>query len=549
MKTLNKSRGSIVLATVLFAVSAANIANADNKITGTNTPTGSVGSNPYIGVDNAGNLLTTGASVTISGTSTDGITFDPRRDAYGGYAKGAANSNVSGNTIKIIDQVNFKGPSSGRIIAAGRVADLSSENSIVQENKLIIKDSTIEIGDKQTDPNDPNKKIEIYPSVIGGRIDGKGGVAKNNTVEISNSDVSYCIYGGKGSNNANNDSEIYNNHVYIENSKFASAWGGQAQAEIDSANHAKYNTLVIVGGGYSTKARYGDLRGGTTYGAGDSEYNTLSISGGTKLNFNTVSIFGGYSQGKATGNNRYNQLILDNVTIPNASNTIYAGGIKANTSTLSSSEAVGNRAYINDLKFAKGIVVGGSSELGNTSDNIVVINGTTELKSAYSGEVKEGADGTAKDNLVIMSGGTINENIYGGYTQGGETSGNAVYFMGGEVSGIVGGGNNGNKNTLILGNSTSTWGTRKAGQISNFENLNFNVLQEGDKSKAVLSLTGADSSSLDGASVKFLDPSNGDSKKATITVGGNGGVGVNSLRDSGGGANGIKALSETIKYT
>ncbi|MDA3076921.1 hypothetical protein OFO12_06000, partial [Campylobacter sp. JMF_04 NA10] len=518
MKALNQSRGSIVLAAVLFAVSGVNIANAD-KIIGTND------ASPYVGTKSP-----SGSQVTISNACPAGETC---YDYVNGEVFGGRNDNVdadvTNNTINIT-KANIKG---SKYIRAGQS---TKANYNAMENTIEITDSTITINSST-------------PYIIGGEVRGAGSTAKNNTVIVKNSDINYYIYGGKGGTSSDNDSTIYNNHVYIENSKFGGVWGGQAQAPSDKANHAKYNTLIIVGGGYSQNAKSDNLRGGTTYGAGDSEYNTLSISGGTKLNFNTVSIFGGYSQGNAKGNNRYNQLILDNVTIPNASNTIYAGGIKANTSTLSSSEAVGNRAYINDLKFAKGIVVGGSSELGNTSDNIVVINGTTELKSAYSGEVKEGADGTAKDNLVIMSGGTINENIYGGYTQGGETSGNAVYFMGGEVSGIVGGGNNGNKNTLILGDSTSTWGTRKAGQISNFENLNFNVLQEGDKSKAVLSLTGANSSNLKDASVKFLDPSNGDSKKATITVGGNGGVGVNSLRDSGGGANGIKALSETIKYT
>ncbi|MDA3048670.1 hypothetical protein, partial [Campylobacter sp. JMF_08 NE1] len=531
MKALNQSRGSIVLAAMLFAVGGVNIANAD-KIIGTND------ASPYVGVDSAGNKLTTGASVTISGTSTDGFTFSPNRHAYGGYAKGVADSNISGNTINI-ENANIQGPNSSRNIMAGRAEGDGSEGSIAQENKLTIKDSNITIGSGT-----------IYPSVIGGRVDRAGGEAKNNTVEISNSDVTYYIYGGKGDgNSADNNSTIYNNHVYIKDSTFGSVWGGQAQAPSDDKNHAKYNTLVIEGGGYSQKAKSGDLRAGTTYGAGDSEYNTLFISGGTTLDRNNVSIFGGYSQGKATGNNRYNQLILDNVKIPNASDTIYAGGIKTNTTTLSNTEAVGNRAYINDLDFANGIVVGGGSELGNTSDNIVVINGNTKLKSAYSGKVREGADGTAKDNLVIMSGGTISENIYGGYTQGGETSGNAVYFMGGEVSGIVGGGNNGNKNTLILGKDKDNLGVIKAGQISNFNTLQFNAVKDGTNTDAVLTLTdSANGADLNGVTINFLNESSSDGA-VEVLVGGDNGVGVNKKRNSGGGANAITELTKNaIKY-
>ncbi|MDA3086419.1 MULTISPECIES: hypothetical protein, partial [unclassified Campylobacter] len=529
MKNYKFNNFSIVLATFLFAVGGVNIANAD-KIIGTNN------ASPYVGVDSAGNKLTTGASVTISGTSTDGFTFSPNRDAYGGYAKGVADSNISGNKINI-ENANIQGPNSSRNIMAGRAEGDGSEGSIAQENKLIIKDSNITIGSGT-----------IYPSVIGGRVDRTGGEAKNNTVEISNSDVTYYIYGGKGSNHADNNSTIYNNHVYIKDSTFGSVWGGQAQAATDDKNHAKYNTLVIVGGGYSQKAKSGDLRAGTTYGAGDSEYNTLFISGGTTLNRDNVSIFGGYSQGKATGNNRYNQLILDNVKIPNASDTIYAGGIKTNTTTLSNTEAVGNRAYINDLKFAKGIVVGGGSELGNTSDNILVINGTTELKSAYSGEVREGADGTAKDNLVIMSGGTISENIYGGYTQGGETSGNAVYLIKGEVSGIVGGGNNGNKNTLILGKDTSSIGTINAGAITGFDSLQFNTLEK--NGKAVLNLTGNKGSDLNNTEIKFLQTTlNTDTVRIRVGGENNDTLGIKDRGDGSGGAKAIEALTKnTVSY-
>lgn len=416
---------------------------------------------------------------------------------------------------------------------------------------------------------------------IFGALISNGANAANNTVKVTGTEITTgSIEAARvGGSSASGIKKVSNNSIVIKDSNVtASIWAGRAndnnQADVN------YNTTQIE----NSTITHNQLRGGISWpDKGTADYNTLYIKDSTTIGNgssvgNTFEITGGFTQDyynstdpDKTGIASYNQLIYDNVTTytNNKSATIkYLFGGAGR-----SGEANNNRAFVRDLNknIADSVtiqtyVVGGATwrpRSGGAEGNIAVAVGDSKIAGIYGGAVAFSNSGAATEstkgankNLVILDlsdKGIVKENVYGGYifdTSMGSTTGNAVYFKRGTVEGNVTGGNHQDKtgNTLILGDSTSTWGTRKAGAITGFESLNFNVLKEGSSSDAVLSLTGADSSNLDGVSIKFLDQGNGDSKEATITVGGKGGVGVNSLRDSGGGENGIKALSETIKY-
>ncbi|MBQ7271557.1 MAG: autotransporter outer membrane beta-barrel domain-containing protein [Campylobacter sp.] len=406
--------------------------------------------------------------------------------------------------------------------------------------------------------------------VNGGNGSNNGKDVVNNTLKVTNvKHDKYPAY--RGGYISGGSGSVLNNSIIIDNSFFRGVYGGLIQNN-NNGKKANYNTVKVinsmVNSANNTAANF--RAGSIENGSGDAEYNTLEISGSTIKAPETqhINISSGLLQ-NGSGNSRYNQIIISGAKTTivrdvynEERNVIFGGRIQNPNGT--SQEIVGNRAYIQNLDYAKGNIVAGGS-VNNSSggsgvtlkDNIAVISGDTKLTNAYASWVKGLNNAKLSDNLIIVNLtpkenlAKISGNVYGSLNEanGGTSQNSAVYFMNGVVGGTVGGGNLANTgNKLILGDSSSNFGERKAGSIENFESLNFNVLQEGDKSKAVLSLTGSRTSSLDGVSIKFLDQSNGDSKEAQVLVGGSGGSGVNSLRDSGGGTNAIKALTQDIKY-
>ena len=297
----------------------------------------------------------------------------------------------------------------------------------------------------------------------------------------------------------------------------------------------------------------------------------------------SFAITGGMSQTKdltkaATAS--YNQLIYENVTALNQNKDATVKYLFGGAGQVGKTK--GNRIYVSDLNkdiadniTIQTILVGGGTwrpKSGGAEENIAVVTGGSKIANIYGGAV--GLDGTAGTdesdganwNLVILDlsdDGIVTENVYGGYisdgtrkTSAGDTipatdatsQNNAVYVLGGEVAGSIVGGNKENTgNTLILGKDKDHLGIITAGQISNFSTLQFNAINDTD---AVLTLTdSANGADLDGVEIKFLDKGISDGA-VEVVVGGNGGIGVNEKRDSGGGANAITGLTKnTIKYS
>ncbi|MDA3050125.1 hypothetical protein OFO03_07420 [Campylobacter sp. JMF_02 ED1] len=442
MKALNKSRGSIVLATILFAVGGVSALNAASYITGANKIETESGRH-------LGDGETENSNITISNTAgTGSIPF--KNAVFGGYSN---SKNVLNNKITITGNI------------------------------------------------DVTKGIEA--ARLGTTI---------------------------------NDVKANNNSVFFDNATYTgSAWAGRAGKEGTTGKNTttNYNTTVVNKSTVTINS--GNLRGAITYGiASFADYNTLHVKGSTIYgqgnNFEITGAFSQTDEGEQQANVQYNQIIFED------SHAYYDSNENSTTRKLfggaaRQGEANNNRAYISDFNkdvddnIVQTNIYGGATwrpKSGGADGNIAVAVGESKIANIYGGAAGVKADNRvtniskgANKNLVILDlsgNGKVTENVYGGYifdTSLGTTTGNAVYFLNGNVAGaVVGGNKEKTENTLILGNDTSTWGTRKAGEITGFDSLNFNVLQEGDKSKAVLSLTGTNSSSLDGVSVKFLSSGN-----------------------------------------
>ncbi|MDA3077177.1 hypothetical protein OFO12_07385, partial [Campylobacter sp. JMF_04 NA10] len=315
---------------------------------------------------------------------------------------------------------------------------------------------------------------------------------------------------GYSDGQSSNSRLVDNNSIEITNSTFnGSIWA--ARTDSNYAGSASYNTTLIE----KSTITHKQLRGAISYPRkGKAEYNTLYVKDSTMFSSNGESYeitgaivqedkISGVPSSKEIAFANYNQLIYDGVTTfadssKNSTSKYLFGGVGK------FGEANNNRIYVKDLNkdaddnaIATNISAGTTwrPNSGGAEGNIAVAVGESKISNIYGGAVGlGGTEGVGKSNgansnLVILdlleNKGKVKENIYGGYisdTTSATTKNNAVFFLNGNVLGAVIGGNAKEitGNTLILGDSTSTWGTRKAGQISNFENLNFNVLQEGD---------------------------------------------------------------------
>ena len=164
-------------------------------------------------------------------------------------------------------------------------------------------------------------------------------------------------------------------------------------------------------------------------------------------------------------------------------------------------------------KVMSGVVQGGA--VNNTVNLVGTGAGTLEeVYGGYIGKATNAANATG--NTVNIAGGTA-QNVYGGYTNGtGKTTGNIVNIGytdkngvfhavadGTKVTGTIYGGS---KSDDVMGNTLNVRGAITAGQIANFEKLNFAVNKD-TAGKTLLTLNG-------GAATSGLDW-----KKLTAQVG------------------------------
>ncbi|MBQ7271091.1 MAG: autotransporter outer membrane beta-barrel domain-containing protein, partial [Campylobacter sp.] len=188
-----------------------------------------------------------------------------------------------------------------------------TKDTYVDKNRVIIKDSQIELG---------VLNINVYG--------GRGWSARQNEVYIDNSGIEVSVYGGYGRYEA-----IENSVTMLSGSINGSVYGGYT-----SNGNAKENSITISGG--SVKS---DVAGGYSYTSGNATGNSVTISDGS-IN---GDVHGGYSfSGNATGNS---------VTISGGS---IDGDICGGYSTYSRS-TTGNKVYYTGGKISKNILGGNNS--------------------------------------------------------------------------------------------------------------------------------------------------------------------------------------------
>ena len=187
-------------------------------------------------------------------------------------------------------------------------------------------------------------------------------------------------------------------------------------------------------------------------------------------------------------------------------------GVNPNAKTYAGVSYGGNTAKDNTITLtgiASGNTVrylsGGRSEgtAGGAVNNTVnlVSTGAGTLEEVYGGYIGNAANAAdATGNTVNIAGGTA-QNVYGGYTNGtGKTTGNIVnvgsytdrrgnlhaYTAGAAVTGTIYGGS---KSDDVTGNTLNVRDVITAGQIANFEKLNFAVNRD-TAGKTLLTING-----------------------------------------------------------
>ena len=182
-------------------------------------------------------------------------------------------------------------------------------------------------------------------------------------------------------------------------------------------------------------------------------------------------------------------------------------------------------SYNNELHFDYGIVNGdvfGGASLGNNAYNNLLNIGYKGIKgNAYGGYSLQNNNVSVYNNSVIIncfvltSGGNdacVNGNVYGGYladwgNTGGSVKNNTVTIISGEIEGTIYGGdientvnsNNISGNKLKIGESSSrpvNINYTSAGNIANFENIEFYLPQTVQNNETALKLTANEDTDL-----------------------------------------------------
>ena len=411
----------------------------------------------------------------------------------------------------------------------------ATSNSVTNanKNKLLVKG--------KVDYNVGSIKAIAY---YVGKITSQGkGVAENNYADFNSSSFRAVYVGRTQNGGASNFNELYATGLKVdpetENTQFRT---GQITDHNTDKVNSNYNVMQIL----------------------DSTINSQNTANKVFMSSGFIQV-NGNGKTSMNSNTNYNSLILKNTTIYSTNSTFangtFAGRIQKDGGD--GGEASGNRVFVSGATYnanggKHGNIIAGGFEISNSSgneiygkanDNIAVLTGDNALDNFYAGRITGTKKGEVKNNLVILdTTGKVDTGVYAGYGrlkeddetwENGTGSGNAVYFIQGEVGQTIG--SWGDNNTLILDGKL---GDKKTGKIEKFSTLQFNVV--GDESSPVLNLTsGADKSDFKDVEIKFLTADAGGS--VDVVIGGKSSDDsnnkLNSARDNGGGAKAIEALT------
>ena len=198
---------------------------------------------------------------------------------YGGYGctivgGGSAYGGAENNTVTI---------SGGKISSIGTTPPLSTTSPLGISLPAVVFPAVIEGGSTSADGKNAKGNVVTIGGdasitgtnldVYGGRSNGKGGNATDNTVAITGGTITGSVY------------------VYGGNSDVSEYYG------IGLAGDANKNTVTISGGTIGEASAWSNIVGGYTSGNGKSASdNTVTISGDVQL-LGDVRIYGGQSKG------------------------------------------------------------------------------------------------------------------------------------------------------------------------------------------------------------------------------------------------------------
>ncbi|EFW30068.1 outer membrane autotransporter barrel domain protein [Selenomonas artemidis F0399] len=250
------------------------------------------------------------------------------------------------------------------------------------------------------------------------------------------------------------------------------------RANVDRFQHARgvYNGAV--------RPSDGNVYGGYSSGKNTTTDNRLKVTG--LPTGNLTAVYGGYTDnasGDGTKDSTQNTVtITSSVDTTKTIDSVYGGYTKA-----ASGKASENKATI---------------ENGNITGNVV-------------GGFANGS-GSAAENIVNLYGGTIGGSVYGGQSTSGATTKNTVNIGDGEhalakthandvgVTGTIYGGSGADKTGNTLNVRAAGY---KAGNIANFDQVNFSFNQTMASDDTLLTLTnnGTDKTKLDWSKIGFGD--------------------------------------------
>lgn len=370
----------------------------------------------------------------------------------------------------------------------------------------------------------PNKNIA---HLIGGLSINKSATDNHiNLTKIPDNPRSVNLYGGvsinsnanKNSVNVDNIKENFHPEIYGGYSL-----NGQANENKVTIKSLKTGFKLIVGG----KSERGDANSNNT-SVNDLEFASGELAGGFAYQADAKN-------NKVTGKNiigkgGYNFIIIDGGVAGNNanSNEVYLTDIKNIDEIVGGSsikgEANDNKVTVKNVNGINESIMGGYSAEGNayknmvdiTSSNIAgeIYGGNSEDKNANKNKVSlkissvasSVAGGSAKyeanNNILDITSSNIGGDVYGGYSNEGDAIHNTVnlfhnsgrditlgkHFL---VKGIIHGGlSDGNNKDAITDNTLNVTGKDLiAGNIKNFDEVNFNLPKDIKTNDVVLQLT------------------------------------------------------------
>ena len=447
-------------------------------------------------------------TVTLVGTGTGSVT-----NVYGGAITNAANGgNVTGNTVTItggkVTGKIYGGYTAGNGKTTGNTVNLGADPTTLRQGDA----STLATGTNFT-------AAELY----GGN---KSDDVRGNTLNVTVKDA------------AAKKAQNFDKYTfYLTNSVAADK---PSSGTVDDTYTTSRGTMLTLANGFDGQtADWDKVTVDTSKLSADKTLGAITLMKSTaanKLKFSNYAaknhaVSGDYEVVQRTDTNtgEANAVLIDVNRFKNG-DVIY-DGVNPNTKTYAGVSYGGNTAEKNIMTLtgiASGNTVdylsGGRSEgtAGGAVNNTVNLLGTGAgtLKSVYGGYIGKATNAAdATGNTVNIAGGTA-QNVYGGYTNGtGKTTGNIVNIGytdkngvfhavadGTKVTGTIYGGS---KSDDVTGNTLNVRGAITAGQIANFEKLNFAVNKD-TAGKTLLSISGtAATTGLDWSKVTAtVDPTN-----------------------------------------